>query len=150
MNMKRSIRRGLSLIELLIIVAILGILAAIVLPTFSNANETAKAGALASQINTVKKALILYKTDHNDVYPPDAQLILRPNRYDPKRAHLVVYNWPLHDRLPCNPEPILRPGDHFQLRNAQDYFGPPVLQGVYDGQPLQVPMTSARTRSAAV
>lgn len=75
MNMKRSIRRGLSLIELLIIVAILGILAAIVLPTFSNANETAKAGALASQINTVKKALILYKTDHNDVYPTDAQLI---------------------------------------------------------------------------
>ncbi|MEO0475696.1 MAG: prepilin-type N-terminal cleavage/methylation domain-containing protein [Planctomycetota bacterium] len=67
--------RGFSLIELLIIVSIIGILAAIVIPTFSNANETAKAGALSSQINTVKKALILYKTDHNDSYPTDAQLI---------------------------------------------------------------------------
>ena len=67
--------RGFSLIELLIIVSIIGILAAIVIPTFSNANETAKAGALSSQINTVKKALILYKTDHNDTYPTDAQLI---------------------------------------------------------------------------
>ena len=67
--------RGLSLIELLIIVAILGILAAIVLPTFSNANETAKASAVSSQISTVKKALILYKTDHNDQLPTDAQLI---------------------------------------------------------------------------
>ena len=45
------------------------------IPTFSNANENAKAGALSSQINTVKKALILYKTDHNDTYPTDAQLI---------------------------------------------------------------------------
>lgn len=68
-------RRGFSLIELLIIVSIIGILAAIVIPTFSNANETAKAGALASQINTVKKSLILYKNDHNGTYPTDAQLI---------------------------------------------------------------------------
>lgn len=72
-NTPRS--RGFSLIELLIIVSIIGVLAAIVIPTFSNANETAKAGALSSQISTVKKALIFYKTDHNDVYPTDAQLI---------------------------------------------------------------------------
>ena len=71
----RRQQRGFSLIELLIIVSIIGILAAIVIPTFSNANETAKAGALASQINTAKKSLILYKTDHNDLFPTDAQMI---------------------------------------------------------------------------
>lgn len=68
-------RRGFTLIELLIIVSIIGILAAIVIPTFSNANDTAKAGALASQINTVKKSLVLYNTDHNGVFPTEAQLI---------------------------------------------------------------------------
>ena len=67
--------RGFSLIELLIIVSIIGILAAIVIPTFSNANETAKAGAVASQLNTVKKSLVLYKNDHNGTYPTDAQMI---------------------------------------------------------------------------
>jgi type II secretion system protein G len=75
MQIQTTHRRGFSLIELLIIVSIIGILAAIVIPTFSNANETAKAGALASQLNTVKKSLALYKTDHNDTYPTDAQLI---------------------------------------------------------------------------
>lgn len=67
--------RGLSLIELMIVVSILAILAAIVVPRFSNANDSAKGGALASQINTVKKSLTLYKTDHNEAYPTDAQLI---------------------------------------------------------------------------
>ncbi|MFK7790321.1 MAG: type II secretion system protein [Phycisphaeraceae bacterium] len=75
--MKTNLRknRGFTLIELMIIVTIIGILAAIVIPTFSNANETAKAGALASQLNTVKKSLVLYSTDHNGVFPTDAQLI---------------------------------------------------------------------------
>lgn len=67
--------RGLTLIELMIVVSVLAILAAIVVPRFSNANDTAKAGALASQLNTIKKSLILYKTDHNDFYPTDAQVI---------------------------------------------------------------------------
>ena len=68
-------RRGFSLIELLIIVTILGILAAIVIPKFSNASDATKASALASQLNTVRKSLELYRTDHNDTYPTDAQLI---------------------------------------------------------------------------
>lgn len=75
MNNSKTHRRGFSLIELLIIVSIIGILAAIVIPTFSNANETAKAGALASQINTAKKSLIFYKNDHNGVSPTDVQMI---------------------------------------------------------------------------
>ena len=68
-------RRGLSLIELMIVVTLLAILAAMVLPSFSNANETAKSSALASQLNTVKKSLTLYKSDHNGAFPTDAQLI---------------------------------------------------------------------------
>lgn len=75
--MKTNLRqlRGLTLIELMIIITIIGILAAIVIPTFSNANETAKGSALASQLNTVKKSLVMYSTDHDGAYPTDAQLI---------------------------------------------------------------------------
>jgi len=67
--------RGMTLIELMIVVSVIAIIAAIVVPRFSNANDTAKASSLASQLSTLKKTLILYKTDHNDVYPTDAQLI---------------------------------------------------------------------------
>ena len=29
----------------------------------------------------------------------------------------------------------------YEIRNAQDYFGPPVASGIYDGGPVSVPMT---------
>lgn len=67
--------QGFTLIELMIVVTIIGILAAVVIPKFSNANETAKAGSLATQIATVKKSLERYKTEHNDEYPTEDELI---------------------------------------------------------------------------
>jgi hypothetical protein len=36
---------------------------------------------------------------------------------------------------------VLQPGDHFEVRNVQDIFGPPVLSGVYSGALLTLPMT---------
>ncbi len=75
MNPRTLRQRGLTLIELMIVVSILAILAAIVIPRYSNANDSAKGSALASQLSTVKKALLLYKTDHNGDYPTTAQLI---------------------------------------------------------------------------
>lgn len=100
--------RGLSLIELMIVVSILGILAAIFLPRFSNANETAKSGALASQINTIKKSLILYKTDHNDAFPTDAQLITNQwqvltNSTDTDGNTAGTDHGPYFTKLPNNP-----------------------------------------------
>lgn len=71
MNDKQMKRVGFSLIEM----SIIGILAAIVVPTFSNANETAKASALSAQLNTVKKSLVLYSSDHNGSYPTNGQMI---------------------------------------------------------------------------
>lgn len=67
--------RGLTLIELMIVVTILAILAAVVIPRYSSANDDAKSSSLASQLHTVNKALFLYKTDHNDNYPTNAQMI---------------------------------------------------------------------------
>lgn len=75
MHNRTNNTRGLTLIELLIVVSILGILAAIVIPKFSNAADSAKSGAIASQLNIIKKGMVLYKTDHNEVYPTNAQLI---------------------------------------------------------------------------
>jgi hypothetical protein len=35
----------------------------------------------------------------------------------------------------------VRVGDHFEVRNVQDFFGAPVLSGTYGGGPVDVPMT---------
>jgi len=36
---------------------------------------------------------------------------------------------------------VLHPGATYELRDAQNFFGDPVLQGVYKGGKLPIPMT---------
>jgi hypothetical protein len=61
--------------------------------------------------------------------------------YEPGRAHLVVYNWPLRDTVAVDLKGVLAPGDKFEVRNAQNPLAKPVAAGVYDGKPLALPMT---------
>ncbi len=61
--------RGFTLVEILIVVVILGILAAIVIPQFTNASESAKASNLLSQLQTIRSQLELYQIQHNGAYP---------------------------------------------------------------------------------
>ncbi len=62
-------REGFTLVEILIVVVILGILAAIVIPQFTNASESAKASNLLSQLQTIRSQLELYKIQHKGAYP---------------------------------------------------------------------------------
>ena len=61
--------QGFTLVEILIVVVILGILAAIVIPQFTSASETAKASSLTSQLQTIRSQLELYQVQHNGDYP---------------------------------------------------------------------------------
>ena len=69
------------------------------------------------------------------------KVFVRPNQYDPGRAHIVVFNW---DRLPTVDVDLrgvkLKPGDEYELRNAQDYFAAPVATGTYSDTSLVIPM----------
>jgi len=62
-------KRGFTLVEILIVVVILGILAAIVIPQFTQASTEAKANSLASDLQTLRSQIELYKVQHNDVAP---------------------------------------------------------------------------------
>lgn len=65
--MKRS--KGFTLVEILIVVIILGILAAIVIPQFTEASNDARESALASDLQTLRSQLELYKVQHLEKYP---------------------------------------------------------------------------------
>lgn len=65
------------------------------------------------------------------------------NQYEAGRANIVVYNWDLMDRVEVDVSGALRDGDRFEVRNALDFYGPPVLSGVYDGKPLRLPMAGS-------
>ncbi|MBN1788317.1 MAG: prepilin-type N-terminal cleavage/methylation domain-containing protein [Sedimentisphaerales bacterium] len=63
-------RSGFTLVEILIVVVILGILAAIVIPQFSDASEDAKYSTLVSDLQTVRSQIQLYKLQHKGKLPP--------------------------------------------------------------------------------
>lgn len=61
--------RGFTLVEILIVVIILGILAAIVIPQFTEASNDARESALASDLQTIRSQVELYKIQHLDSLP---------------------------------------------------------------------------------
>src|SRR3954470_19742057 len=69
MNVRRTTRKGFTLIEILIVVIILGILAAIVIPQFTSASTEARQGNLKSQLQTLRSQIALYKLQHRDIPP---------------------------------------------------------------------------------
>jgi len=72
MSNPRRNQSGFTLVELLIVVIILGILAAVVIPQFNTAAAESKEAALASNLATIRQAIELYKVQHNDTFPTAA------------------------------------------------------------------------------
>jgi hypothetical protein len=82
--------------------------------------------------------------DQNSSYavgsPSGTTVFVRTNRYEAGRANIVVYNWDNLDTVTADVSSVLTAGAAYEVRNAQDFFGPPVLSGVFEGQPLELPM----------
>lgn len=68
----RMKNKGFTLVEILIVVVILGILAAIVIPQFTQASTDAKESSLMSNLQSIRSQIELYKIQHNDMPPSDA------------------------------------------------------------------------------
>jgi len=66
---KMRAKSGFTLVEILIVVVILGILAAIVIPQFTDASTEAKTSRLCSDLQSVRSQIELYKIHHNDKLP---------------------------------------------------------------------------------
>jgi general secretion pathway protein G len=66
--MGRRVEQGFTLIEVMVVVVILGILAALIVPNVIGQGDKARVGTTKSTLSTVGNALDLYKLD-NHKYP---------------------------------------------------------------------------------
>lgn len=94
---------GFTLIEILVVIVILGILAALIVPRIMDRPDQARAVAAKSDIGAIMNALKLYRLD-NGVYPSAEQglaaLVKKPDRGD------IPSNWKpggYLERLPKDP-----------------------------------------------
>jgi prepilin-type N-terminal cleavage/methylation domain-containing protein len=61
--------RGFTLIELMLVVAIVGLLVAIALPKFSNLIDKSREAAAKGNIGALRSALSIYYADNEGIYP---------------------------------------------------------------------------------
>lgn len=112
-------QRGFTLIEIMVVIAILGILAALIVPKIMSRPDEARRIATKQDIGTVMQALKLYRLD-NGRYPSQEQglnaLIQKPAT-DP-----IPNNWKEGGYLECLPNDpwgnaykYLNPGVHGEI-----------------------------------
>ena len=60
-------------------------------------------------------------TDHAQADDPtEPRVFARPNRYQAGRANIIIYNWSRQAAVLVDLAGVVRVGDHYDVRNAQD------------------------------
>jgi PKD repeat protein len=92
-------------------------------------------------VTGVSESTYTLNTYYHATKPTGTFVYVRPNGYEVGRANITIFNWDRNASVAVDVSGVLTVGSSYEVRNAQDFFGPPVLSGVYPGGSLTLPMT---------
>jgi hypothetical protein len=73
--------------------------------------------------------------------PTRTRVVVRPNAYEPGRAHIAVLNPGMLPEVEVDLSRVLAPQQKFSIVSAKDFFGRRLVSGTFDNQPVRLPMT---------
>ncbi len=85
----------------------------------------------------IREGNIIINTEER---PKEIKTVLLANRFDPDRAHLIVFNWDRADVLQVTTKSFLRNGDFYRVMDPQDFFENPVTQGRCSSDTIRIPV----------
>lgn len=159
---RRAVSGGFSVIEAVIVLVILGTIAAIAIPRMSHAGQSAAETSLAGDMAVWRNALDLYQRDHNGSYPKDStSLAAQLTQYtdlagevSPSKDGSHVFG-PYLRSVP--PLPVTDPEDGAAVPHGSTTIGPALIGGaptrfvpngygwLYDGAGNVYPNTGSLT-----
>jgi hypothetical protein len=80
-------------------------------------------------------------TTYSTSRPTWNRVFVRPNQYQPGRAHIIVYGFNSTPNVSIDVSSVLSVGDNYEIRDAQNFGAAPLASGVYAGSPLQLTLT---------
>ena len=94
-NLKKKLQEGFTLVEILIVVVIIGILAAIAIPTYFNYVEKAYASDAHTQIKTIFEECKIWRATHSD-YPSDVDEMIQEDASNISQSTLLKWQFEIN------------------------------------------------------
>ena len=82
--------------------------------------------------------------------PTGTHVFVRPNKYETGRAHVTIYNWDELSSVGVDLSEVIDVGDNYIIHSVYDLFGDPLVEGIYNGGSVHVPMDQVTSIPAPI